>query len=276
VALLAGDPRIGNASPEALQRIREECGLNKPLIIRYLDYLGGLVKGNLGFSFRTQEYVATLIGPRILATLKLAIPAGVLALSLGVVLGSLAAIFSGSLIDFSLMIVAVIGISAPAFWLAVLLMYFFAVTLQLLPPSGYGQPLCSVLPVLSLTIGYSALIARTTRASVLDVINEDYVTTARGKGVSEARVLYKHVFRNAILPIMTIAGLEMGSLFAGTVIIEKVFSWPGLGSFLVNSVLKRDIAAAQGAILIYFSVFVFINFLTDILYVYADPTITYE
>ncbi|MFP4589487.1 MAG: ABC transporter permease [Candidatus Bipolaricaulota bacterium] len=276
VALLAGNPRMQDAGPEVLEELREEWGLNRPLHIQYFDYLTDLFRGDLGYSFRSQEKVAVLIGHRIVPTVQLALLAGAVSLSLGVILGFLAAIFHGTLIDFFLMIVAVVGISAPSFWIGVILMYVFAVTFSLLPPSGYGSIYNLILPTLALAIRHSALIARTTRASVLDIIKEDYVRTARAKGISEIALNVKHVFRNAILPIMTIGGLEVGTIFAGTIIIEKLFSWPGLGNLLINSVTKRDIPTAQGAVLVYFSVFIFVNFFTDIMYAYADPTITYD
>jgi peptide/nickel transport system permease protein len=196
----------------------------------------------------------------------------------GVFLGFISGMKQGSFLDLFCMIGAVTGRSIPSFWLGLMLIYLLSVKLNILPSGGYGggNILYLILPAFSLGIGYMALIARVTRASVIDVMNEDYIRTARSKGLSEFVIRYKHIFKNALIPVITIIGLQFGGLIAATVVIEKVFSLPGIGSLLIQSIYRRDVALVQGCILLIIFSFLIINFVIDILYAYIDPRIRYQ
>lgn len=275
-ALLAGDPRMAK-NPQVMARIRAKWGLNDPFYVRYFKYFGNLLQGDLGISYRTSEKVSTLLGSALLASLKLVGLASAGAMVLGIMLGFISGIRHGSFIDLCSMGFAILGISAPRFWVGLMLMYFFAVILGILPASGYGSNIkYYILPSITLGIPMIALLARTTRSAVLDVRQEDYVRTARSKGLSEYLVRSKHIFRNAFLPVMTIAGLQIGTLLANTVIVEKIFSWPGLGNLIVTSIMRRDIPTIQGCVLVFCLGFILINTLIDILYAYLDPRIKYD
>ncbi|MFW5986223.1 MAG: ABC transporter permease [Halanaerobiales bacterium] len=277
VALLSGDLRMAQ-DEEVIENVREKWGLNDPLPVQYFRYMSNLLRGDLGTSYRTSQQVMNLMLPRVANTLKIVSVAFVFAVSSGILLGFVAALNKGSIIDVSLMILAIIGISMPRFWLGLMLMYLFAVILGVLPAAGAGGGsfLFMILPAATLSIPMIALIARTTRSSVLDVINEDYVRTARAKGLRENTINYRHVFRNSLLSIITIVGLQLGTIIANTVVVEKVFSWPGIGNLVVNSIFKRDIPAIQGCILFFALGFIIINLTVDIFYGLLDPRITYS
>ena len=275
-ALLAGASRKGQ-SEEMMKNIREKWGLDDPIHVRYFKYLFNLLRGDLGTSYRTHSSVAGLIGNKLVATLTLVGVAGLGSTIIGVLLGFVAGIRHGSFLDLFTTGGAIMGISAPRFWVGLMLMYFFAVILGVLPASGFGggRAVFYVLPSITLGIPLIALLARTTRASVLDVVSEDYVRTARSKGLSEKLVQAKHIFSNAFLPVITVSGLQLGTMLANTVVVEKVFSWPGLGNLIVTSILRRDIPAVQGCILIFAIAFIALNLLVDVLYAYLDPRIRY-
>lgn len=276
-ALLSGDVRLSR-SPEVIDAIRARWGLDQPLHIRYFTYISNILRGDLGTSYRTFERVSVMVMEAILPTFQLVIFSFLIALFFGVLLGFIASLYQGSIIDLITMITAIIGISAPNFWVGLMLMYFFAVILGLLPSSGYGGGSISfmILPAITLGIPLIALLARSTRAAVLDVAQEDYVRTARSKGLSERIVQFRHVLRNALIPTMTIAALQLATLMANTVIVEKVFSWPGIGSLVVDSIFRRDIPVVQGCILVFSLGFILINLLADVLYGYLDPRIAYD
>jgi len=276
-ALLAGDLRMAKDS-ESIQRVREKWGLDDPVHIRYFRYMGNLLKGDLGISYRTSQKVIDLIIPRMISTLKIVIIAFIFAAITGVLLGFFAAINWGNIFDMLLMMLAIIGISMPRFWLGLMLMYIFAVIMGVLPAAGSGDGsfLFMILPALTLSIPMIALVARTTRSSVIEVLNMDYVRTARAKGMRERKLNIKHIFRNALLSIVTIVGLQLGTIIANTVVVEKVFAWPGIGNLVVDSIFKRDIPAIQGCVLFFALVFIIINLMVDILYGFLDPTITYS
>lgn len=276
-AILSGASRKG-AGEEMIKNIRVKWGLDDPIHIRYFKYLSNLFRGNLGTSYRTHSPVSSLLANKLIATLTLVGIAALGSTILGILLGFIAGMRHGSYTDLFSMGFAILGISVPRFWIGLMLMYLFAVILRFLPASGFGGGGASfyILPAVTLGIPMVSLLARTTRASVLDVVSEDYVRTARSKGLSERLVQSKHIFRNAFLPVLTIAGLQMGTMLANTVVVEKVFSWPGLGNLIVNSILRRDIPAVQGCILIFAVTFIFINLFVDVMYAYLDPRIRYD
>jgi peptide/nickel transport system permease protein len=263
--------------PAVMERMRKEMGLDDPLPERFAKYIAHTVTGDLGKSFRTREPVTTLIGQRVWPSLKLVSAAMTFAILVGVTLGFLAALRPGSLVDTISMVGAISGLSLSQFWFGLMLMYLFALKLQWLPSFGYGDGGLShlILPAVALGVGPMALLARTTRAAVLDVLNADFVRTARSKGMSERRVVTWHVLRNALVLVVTIVGLQFGSLMGAAVVVEKLFAWPGVGSLLVDSVFQRDMPAVQGCILMIVTFFLAINTLIDIAYVVIDPRIRY-
>jgi ABC-type dipeptide/oligopeptide/nickel transport system permease component len=273
-ASLIADGRA-DADPALLERLNREFGLDKPLYERFWRYLYDLARFDLGTSFRTRQPVADMIDARVWASLRLAIASMLFAAAIGVPLGFIAALRPGSLLDTSTMIGAVSGLSMPQFWLGLLLMYLFALQLGWLPSFGYGDGGFRhlILPTITLGVTPLALLARTTRAGVLDVLNTDYIRTAHSKGMSNARVVRWHVVRNALVLIVTTIGLQFGSLLGQAVVIEKLFSWPGIGSLLVDSVAVRDIPAVQGTLLVIVLWFLAINTLVDIVYAAIDPRI---
>ena len=260
-----------------MERMRKEMGLDDPLPERFARYIAHTAMGDLGTSFRTREPVSSLIAPRVWPSLKLVFAAMTFAICVGVTLGFLAALRPGSLVDTVSMVGAISGLSLSQFWFGLMLMYLFALQLQWLPSFGYGDGGLHhlVLPAIALGVGPMALLARTTRAAVLDVLNADFVRTARSKGMSESRVVKWHVLRNALVLVITIVGLQFGSLMGQAVVVEKLFSWPGVGSLMVDSVFQRDVPTVQGCILMIVLFFLFINTLVDLAYVVIDPRIRY-
>ena len=275
-ALMAGGKR--ELDTRLIERMKKEWGLDKPLHVRYLRYMKELARGELGRSFLRQEKVNDLLGARIWPTLKLAIAAMMIALCLGIPLGFFSALRQGTWLDTSSMVAAVSGVSLPQFWLGLLLMFLFSVKLHLFPTCGYGDGalLHLVLPAVTLGVGYMALLARTTRAAVVETLGEDFVRTARSKGLSGFLINRKHVLRNTLVLVLTTAGLQFGSLMGQTVIVEKLFSWPGIGSLMVDSIFQRDIPVTQGCILVIILVFLVVNLTVDLLYSFIDPRIKYQ
>lgn len=275
-ALMAGGKR--ELDPQLIERLKKKWGLDKPLHIRYLTYMKDLAHGDLGVSFLRNEKVNKLIAPRIWPSFKLAVAAMLIALILGIPLGFYSALKQGTWLDTSSMLAAVSGVSLPQFWLGLLLMLFFSAKLHLFPTSGYGDGslMHLVLPAVTLGVGYMALLARTTRAAVLEILEEDYIRTARSKGLSELLINRKHVLQNTLILILTTAGMQFGSLIGQTVIVEKLFSWPGIGSLLVDSIFQRDVPVIQGCILVIIVVFLVVNLTVDLLYSLIDPRIKYQ
>lgn len=264
----AGDPAY-------VEQLTREFGLDKPLYERFFIYIGDLARFDLGTSFRGREPVWDIIASRIGASLILAAAAMAFAIVIGVPLGFLAALRPGSILDTSTMIGAVSGLSLPQFWLGLLLMYLFSLKLGWFPSFGYGGGSLRnlVLPAITLGVTPLALLARTTRAGVLDVMNADFIRTAQSKGMSNRRVVQWHVVRNVMVLVVTTIGLQFGSMMGQAVVIEKLFSWPGVGSLLVDSVTLRDIPVVQGTILVIVLWFLLINTAVDILYAAIDPRI---
>jgi len=273
---LMGDKR--SFDPRVVERIKKELGIDKPLHQRFVTYLAGLSRGDLGKSFSNRRPVVDLLSSRVVASFKLACAAITFAIVVGLPLGFIAAIRAGSLVDTVTMMVAVSGLSVPGFWFGLIAMYLFSLKLGLLPTFGYGSGGIRnlILPALTLGIAPMALLARTTRAAVLDTLNSDFIRTARSKGMSETRVVFKHLGRNAFVIILTTIGLQFGSMLGGSVVVEKLFAWPGVGSMLIDSVSLRDIPSVQGCILVIVLFFLIINTLVDIAYLAIDPRIRYQ
>jgi peptide/nickel transport system permease protein len=279
VRLLPGDPArvIAGllASEEDIQRIRVELGLERPLHVQYGIFLAGLVQGDLGRSARTSQPVIAELRPRLAATLKLAFVSAALAAFLGILAGTLAAARPYSGFDYLLSMSTLFGVSMPVYWLGLMLIIVFAIWLNWLPAAGAEAPGSIVLPALTLASFSVALIARMTRSSMLEVLNQDYVRTARAKGVSEGAILARHALKNALIPIVTVVGLQFGTLLGGAVLTESVFGWPGMGLLLVESIFSRDYAMVQGIVLVFSSLFILTNLLVDLLYAVIDPRIHY-
>lgn len=263
---------------EVVEKLKADLQLDKPAYVRYFNYVGRLVQGDMGQSYLRRYDVADVVFARLWATLKLAFSAMAIAIALGVPLGFVAALRQGAWPDRLATVAAVVGVSIPQFWLGILLMYSFSYMMRLLPTSGYGDGAFAnlVMPAVTLGVGYSALLARITRAAVVEVLSADYIRTARAKGLSEFKISYKHVFRNAFVLILTTAGMLFGSLIGQTVVVERVFSWPGIGSLLVESIFQRDIPVAQGCLLVIVMVFLIVNLLVDILYNVINSQIDFK
>jgi len=278
--LVPGDPAQilagQEATEEVLTRIRHEHGLDRPLPIQYAVYLGNAVQGNLGISIQSRQPVATLIAQRFPFTLRLAFLAIVVSAALGVVAGVVAATRRNSMLDLAALLGSLVGISLPIFWLGLLMMMIFSVRLQWFPAGGSGTAAHLVLPALVLGAASSGVIARMTRASMLEVLRQDYVRTARAKGLREQSVIYRHALKNAMIPILTVFGLEFGYNLGGAVLTETVFSLPGIGRLIVDGIFARDYPVVQGAMLVVATTFVAVNLLTDIAYALFDPRIRYD
>jgi peptide/nickel transport system permease protein len=331
--LIPGDPAtvmLGeHATIEQVEDFRERMGLNDPIYIQYLRYLQSVMRGDLGRSSLTQEWVIVELGQRLPATIELSMGALFVACTVGIIAGVIAAYYHNSFFDLATMVGTLIGVSMPIFWLGLILMYIFGFKLKLLPPSArmtvgidlqtlneayhldrvlsgpWGAKAIAfadflsgfyilasiltgnlkalldslkhlVLPSVALGSIPMAIIARMTRSSLLEVLGEDYIRTARAKGLRESGVLIRHAMKNAFLPIITVIGLQVGGLLAGAILTETIFSWPGMGRLVVNRILARDYPSVQGSVLAIALVFVFVNLIVDISYAYLDPRIRYE
>lgn len=276
-----GDPareyviRVTDAPPtqESVTRTREELGLNRPLPLQYLDWLGDAVTGDFGISYSTRRPVTTEIVRRLRPTAELAVPAAVLALAVAVPLGTFSAVRRNRPSDQAVRIGAIAGASMPNFWLALLLMTFIAVPLQLFPVAGREGLASGVLPVLVLATGPTAVLTRFTRSSVLEVLQEDYVMTARARGLSEFTLLRRHVVRTSLIGVVTAFGLSIAALLSGTVIVETIFAWPGLGRLGFNAIHDRDFPLIQGFVVYSGLLFVIANLVIDLTYAVIDPRV---
>lgn len=250
-----------------------ELGLDKPIVSQYVDFLAGLPSGDWGRSLFDKRPVLSHIRDHAWATVLLAVCAMFVAVSIAVPAGVFAAVRQGRFWDQAAMVASLVGISVPNFWLGPVLILVFAVELGVLPISGRESLASLVLPAVTLGFGLSAMLSRLTRASMIDELGRDYVTTARAKGLSERAVVFKHAFRNALNPVITIVGIEVGSLLAGAIITERVFNWPGIGSLLMDSISRRDYPLVQGCILVIAFAYVVVNALTDCVYRMVDPRV---
>jgi ABC-type dipeptide/oligopeptide/nickel transport system permease component len=278
--LVPGDPAqsmLGEAASAAdIAELRTKLGLDEPLHKQYVSFMAGAATGDLGVSFRNNNSVASEIGSRLRNTMILAVAAMAVALDIAVPLGILAATFRGGAIDHGAMTLALVGISMPNFWLGPLLAILFAVKLGWLPVSGTGSLAHLVLPAVTLGAALAAILARMTRASLLEELRELYVLAARARGLSRMRVILRHGFRNSLIPIVTIVGLQFGAVLTGTIITETIFAWPGVGRLLIQSISFRDYPMVQGCILFISVVYVGMNLLTDLAYGWLDPRIRYQ
>ncbi|ROR32305.1 nickel ABC transporter permease [Inmirania thermothiophila] len=277
IHLVPGDPveaMLGEGATAADRAaLRRDLGLDRPLAEQLAAYLGGLARGDLGVSLYARRPVAELVAERLPATLELAAAGLAVALLLALPLGVVAAVRRGGWPDRTAMAFSLAGISIPNFWLGPLLMLLFSLRLGWLPVSGREGPASLVLPALTLGTGLAAVLARMVRASLLEVLAEDYIRTARAKGLPERAVILRHGLRNALLPVATLLGLQLGALLAGAVITETVFSWPGIGSLTVEAIRRRDYPLVQGCVLVIALAYVAVNTLTDLAYAWIDPRV---
>lgn len=283
--LLPGDPTVTilgeQATAEQRAAVRVEYGLDRPAPLRYVEWLGRAAQGDFGRSLRTREHVSEMLAARVPVTLQLTFVAILIAVAIGVPAGILAARFRGSAIDVVVSFVAMSSVAIPYFWMGVMLILFFSLRLGWLPPSGYvpffEDPVQNlrlmVLPAVTIGTAFAALVMRQTRASMLQVLTQDYIRTARAKGMSEPRVVLKHALRNALIPVSTVVGLQIGALLGGAVVTETVFAMPGLGRMLVDGIFQRDFPVIQGAILFIVVAVFAVNVLTDLLYRLFDPRV---
>lgn len=272
-----GDPArmmLGDlATEEEVEALRDEMGLNDPFFTRYFNYLKDLIHGDLGTSYSTKQPVTTVILERLPATIKLAFFSCLFAIVVGVPIGIISAVKQYSAVDSIARVVSLVGISLPNFWLALLLMLLFSVKLDWLPPSGLYGPEYYIMPMISISAVSLATFARTTRSSMLEVIRQDYIRTARAKGQNEWVVIFKHALKNALIPIITIVGVQFATALGGAVVNEQVFAIPGLGKLMVDSIKARDFPVVQGGVLIIAFMFSILNLLIDLLYAFVDPRI---
>lgn len=280
VRLIPGDPAVVIAGPmasgEEVERIRTQLGLDRPFLEQYWTYLSRLARGDLGVSARTQQPVLHEILARLPYTLELAVVSGALATVTGVAAGVVAATRRYSVFDYLASFGTLLGVSMPVYWLGILLIVLFAVRLQWLPAAGADEPGSIVLPALTLTAYSVALVARMTRATMFEVLEQDYVRTAWAKGLPRRRIIYRHALRNALVPIITVVALQFGALLGGAVLTESVFAWPGIGLLLVDSIFARDFPMVQGIVLVYSALIILLNLGVDLLYAYVDPRIRYS
>ena len=280
IHLVPGDPAqamLGEgASDQEVANLRKGLGLDRPLAAQYGSFLAGLARGDLGTSFRFGTPVVQEIRRRLPQTALLAVCAMGFALALAIPLGIVAAVFRGRFLDHAAMTLALAGISMPGFWLGPLLAIVFAVTLGWLPVSGSGTPAHLVLPSVTLGAALAAILARMTRASVIEELRELYVMAARARGLSRARAVVRHAFRNSLIPVVTIIGLQFGAVLTGTIITETIFAWPGVGRLLIQAINTRDYPLVQGCILFISVTYVAMNLLTDLAYGALDPRIRFE
>ncbi len=264
------------ATPEVKENVRRQLGLDRPLYAQYASYVTGVLRGDLGTSINTQRPVVEEIRSRFPHTLTLTVASLSVAIVIGLVTGILAAVYKGSLIDTVSMMLALAGLSMPAFWLGLIMIYIFAVNLHWFPVLGSMSPKGMILPSVTLGVIASAVLARIVRSSMLEVLRDDYIRTARAKGLKESKVIIRHALKNALIPIVTIIGLQFGGLLSGAFVIETVFAWHGIGELAVQALQRRDFPLIQGVILVVSTTYVLVNLLVDILYASIDPRISYR
>lgn len=265
--------------PEVAAELRRHMGLDRPLHVQFVEWLGGLTRGDLGRSFRTGEPVTQAIMRRLPATLELTAAALIISLLVGIPVAVLSATRRNSIVDVVTRLISMIGISMPHFWLGILLILLLSVHLHALPSGGYAPFDAGlreslrflIMPALTLGLGLAAVTMRMTRSAMLEVLGQSYIRTARAKGLRETTVIYTHAMKNAFIPVVTVIGIQVGRLLGGTVVIEEVFSWPGIGSMIVRAIFQRDYPLIQGGVMVLAFFFVFANLIVDILYICIDP-----
>jgi ABC-type dipeptide/oligopeptide/nickel transport system permease component len=277
IHLIPGDPvqaMLGDtAPPQDVDALRERLGLNRPLYAQYVSFMEGAATGDFGTSIRTNQTVVEAIAERMPATAELALASMVIAVAIAIPLGIIAAVWAGTAVDHVATTLALVGISMPTFWLGPLLAIVFSISLGWLPVSGRGTLAHLVLPAVTLGAPLAAVVARMTRASVLEELHELYVLAARARGVSRAGAVLKHAFRNSLIPVVTVLGLQFGAVLTGAVITETIFSWPGVGRLLIQSIGSRDYPVVQGCILLIAVTYVSVNLMVDVVYGFLDPRI---
>jgi peptide/nickel transport system permease protein len=275
--MIPGDPvevMLGETAQQAdKERLREELGLNQSLYVQYGRFMAGVVQGNLGGSYFYRRPVIQVIVERVPATVELALAAFLVAGLIAIPLGIIAALREGTAVDNAAVLFSLVGVSVPNFWLGPLLIILFSIKLGWFPVSGKAGLASLVLPAITLGAAFAAILSRMTRASLLERLGEDYLVVARAKGLPEWKVILKHALRNALIPIITVMGLQIGALLSGAIITENVFSWPGIGTLLINAIEARDYPLVQGCILFISLSYVLVNLLTDLFYGWADPRI---
>jgi ABC-type dipeptide/oligopeptide/nickel transport system permease component len=264
------------ASAKDIEVLRQQLGLNDPIVVRYGRFVAGAVRGDLGHSFHQKRSVNTILKEGLPSTIRLALVAMAASAGVGIIVGVSAAVRRGRWTDTLIMLFSLVGISVPSFWLGLMLMLLFAVTLKWLPAVGGEGWQGIVLPALTLALPSAAVVARLTRSSMLDVLQEDYVRTARAKGLAERLVVYRHALRNAMIPVITLTGLQFGYLLGGSVVVEMLFSRQGLGQLVVNAVFARDIPVVQGWCLMVAAIYGTVNLLVDLSYAAINPMIRYD
>lgn len=276
-----GDPAVAilgeTASPAALERLRQEMGLNEPFYVQYWRFLERLLtEGSLGTSIRTNREVLVEILDRLPRTFILTVGAVIVSSILGIASGVIAAVKRGTAVDTGVLVATTAGLSVPSFWIALLMIWFFSVKMRWLPVTGAGTWKHAIMPIATLSIGSIATKSRLTRSAMLESLGQDYIRTARAKGLRNNNVIVGHALRNALLPVITIIGLQFGALLGGAFITEVIFGWPGVGQLAVNSILQRDFPVVQGCVLLVTISFVFTNLIVDITYAWVDPRIRYS
>lgn len=288
IHFIPGDPAKiiagPNATPEQLESLSRQLGLDQPVWTQYLTWLRNAVTGNMGNSFINNYPVSKMIALRVPATLELTIAASIIALLISFPLGIIAAVRQGSIVDFASTVFSALSFAVPGFWLAILLILLFSLQFEVLPPSGrpdfMEQPVehlkSLIMPALTLGIGIAAKLARYLRSAMLEVLDQDYVRTARAKGLHERVVIYSHALRNALIPVITVLGLQTGDLLSGAIIVESIFAWPGVGRTTLQAISWRDYSLLQANVLYIVLAFLVINVLADLAYALVDPRIRYE
>jgi ABC-type dipeptide/oligopeptide/nickel transport system permease component len=286
--LTPGDPAViilgPRASQETLQAFREQMGLNLPIWQQYLRWIGNILQGDFGMSYHFKRPVTDLMLERLGPTVLLTVTSMILATVFGLITGVISATKQYSFSDRTMMTLALIGFCLPVFWLGLILQFVFAIQLGWLPAAGINSPGQTgwldtaqhlVLPSIALAVGAMATIARMTRSSMLEVVRQDYIKTAKAKGVSQRGISYRHALRNALIPVVTVVGSQFGYLLSGQILLEKVFNWPGLGMLMIDSILKRDVPLVQGTVLVVAFMYIIVNLIVDLLYGVLDPRIKY-
>lgn len=277
--IIAGE----DAPTETIEKIRHKMGLNDPFFVQYWNYMKGVFQGDLGYSYQSNQSVSEALFSRFPTTLKLAVTSVIIATIIGVCMGMLSSIKQNTWLDYTGTTFALAGVSIPNFWLGSMLILVFSVKLQWLPVIGLAEPWYTwegmkqlILPSITLGTAAAATKARLTRSEMLEVINSDYIRTARAKGVGEGKVFFVHAFRNAVISVITVIGLQFGTLLGGTIIVEEVFAVNGIGRLMINAIAQRDSPMVQGGVLLIASLFVIVNLLVDIIYSIVDPRINYD
>jgi ABC-type dipeptide/oligopeptide/nickel transport system permease component len=281
MSFVPGDPArimLGETATQAqIDAARREMGLDRPFLQRYVHYIGNVVRGDLGLSYRNRRAVRDEIRDALGPTIKLAAAAMLITILLGIPSGVISAVHRGGVVDYSLTTLSLVALSMPVFWIGLLLIYFFAFRWPIFPTGGMQDGLISyVLPAFTLALNSLAMISRLTRSTMLEVLGEDYIRTAKAKGLNQHATVYKHALKAAFIPILTVVGLQVGLLMGGAVLTETVFAWPGIGRLMVTGIMMRDLLVVQGAVLVLAISFVIINLLTDLAYALLDPRIRYS